>query len=181
MVDNNNFYCEAATMPKSTSEKNQNIAYGLSNNFPRLLREFYRDFERKILDRLASRGYGDIRASHSQVFANLGMGAVRVTELAERAQVTQQAMGKMLKELERLGYITREVDDSDRRAREIRLTQRGIDMTEVSLQVIDELYAEYADKVGAKRLTKLENQLREAVGLLELTYLPESWQDASRK
>ena len=32
-------------MPKSTSEKNQDIAYGLSNNFPRLLREFYRRFE----------------------------------------------------------------------------------------------------------------------------------------
>ena len=168
-------------MPKTTSENNQDIAYSLSNNFPRLLREFYRDFERKILERLAERGYGDIRASHSQVFANLGMGAVRVTELAERAQVTQQAMGKMLKELERLGYITRDVDDSDRRAREIRLTQRGIDMTEVSLQVIDELYAEYAEKIGAKRLANLESQLRDAVGRLELTYLPESWQDTARK
>ena len=163
-------------MTQSTAERNRNIAFGLSNNLPRLLREFSRDYERKIYERLVERGYPDIRPSHSQVFANLGMGAVRVTELAERARVTQQAMGKMLKELERLGYITRDTDDADRRARVIRMTQKGINMSAVSLEIVAQLYAEYAEKIGARRLEELEERLREAVGLLELEYLPESWQ-----
>ena len=89
-------------MTSTAAETNQAIAYRLSNNLSRLLREFSRDFERRIWQGIASRGYTDIRPSHSAVLANLGMGAVRVTELAERAQVTQQAMGKMLKELERM-------------------------------------------------------------------------------
>ncbi|MDX1734993.1 MAG: MarR family transcriptional regulator, partial [Halioglobus sp.] len=110
---------------KSTAERNREVAAQLSNNLSRLLREFYRDFERRIFAGLAARGYTDIRPSHSSVFGNLGMGAVRVTELAERAQVTQQAMGKMLKELERLGYIARDIDSGDKRAKEIRLTERG--------------------------------------------------------
>ena len=163
-------------MTQSTAETNRNIAFSLSNNLPRLLREFSRDYERKIYERLVERGYPDIRPSHSQVFANLGLGAVRVTELAERARVTQQAMGKMLKELERLGYVARDTDDADRRARVIRMTQKGIDMTAVCLEIVNQLYTEYAEKIGHRRLEELEERLREAVGLLELDYLPESWQ-----
>ena len=164
-------------MVKSTSETNRDIAYRLSNNLPRLLREFSRDFERRIWEELAGRGYPDIRPSHSQVFANLGMGSVRVTELAERAQVTQQAMGKMLKELERLGYVARDIDVGDKRAREIRLTQRGIELAKDCLEVVDEIRRDYDARVGARELAELEERLREAVRKLELDYLPESWTD----
>jgi DNA-binding MarR family transcriptional regulator len=159
----------------TTGEKNQAIAFQLSNNLSRLLREFGRDFERRIWKELVARGYLDIRPSHSAVFANLGMGAVRVTELAERAQVTQQAMGKMLKELERMGYVAREIDSGDKRAKEIRLTQRGIDLAEDSLEVVAEVRQHYANKIGPAQLDALEAQLRDAVRKLELEYLPESW------
>ena len=168
------------TMSKTTSEQNQDIAYRLSNNLSRLLREFSKDFERRIWAALSRRGYPDIRPSHSAVFANLGMGAVRVTELAERAQVTQQAMGKMLKELERMGYVARDIDGGDKRAKEIRLTQKGIDLAEDCLQVVDEVRAHYDEKVGVEQLAELENQLRMAVSKLELEYLPESWVETSK-
>jgi DNA-binding MarR family transcriptional regulator len=160
---------------KSTAETNREIAYRLSNNLSRLLREFSRDFERHIWRGLEARGYPDIRPSHSAVFANLGLGAVRVTELAERAQVTQQAMGKMLKELERLGYIVRDVDRGDKRAREIKLTERGVQLATDSLEVMDEVRASYAARVGERELDDMEAQLREVVRKLELDYLPESW------
>jgi DNA-binding MarR family transcriptional regulator len=168
-----------SAVSKSTSETNRDIAYRLSNNLPRLLREFSRDFERRIWQRLASRGYPDIRPSHSQVFANLGMGSVRVTELAERAQVTQQAMGKMLKELERMGYVVRDVDPRDKRAREIRLTGKGIQLAQDSLAVVEEIHAQYAEKIGARELRDLEQQLRQAIDRMELEYLPESWVESS--
>ena len=160
---------------KSTAETNREIAYRLSNNLSRLLREFSRDFERRIWRALEARGYPDIRPSHSAVFANLGLGAVRVTELAERAQVTQQAMGKMLKELERMGYVARDVDSVDKRAREIRLTERGIQLAADSLEVVEETREYYAGKIGTRELEELESLLREAVRKLELDYLPDSW------
>ena len=102
-------------------------------------------------------------------------GAVRVTELAERAQVTQQAMGKMLKELERLGYVARDVDGGDKRAKEIRLTPRGIELVSQSLEVVEEVREYYAQRIGEQELAELESRLRDAVGKLELDYLPESW------
>jgi DNA-binding MarR family transcriptional regulator len=162
---------------KSCAENNQAIAFELSNNLSRLLREFARDFERRIRQGLATRGYPDIRPAHSAVFANLGMGAVRVTELAERAQVTQQAMGKMLKELERMGYVARDIDAGDKRAKEIRLTQRGIALAADSLEVVNQVRSYYANKIGTRPLDELEQSLREAVRKLQLEYLPETWVD----
>ena len=162
-------------MSKSTADTNRELAAGLSNNLSRLLREFSRDFERRIWRGLVQRGYQDIRPSHSAVLANLGLGAVRVTELAERARVTQQAMGKMLKELERLGYVTRGVDRGDRRAREIKLTPRGEQLAADSRSVVAEVRAAYADKVGASELDTLETQLRTVVRKLDLDYLPDTW------
>ena len=167
-------------MNKTTAENNQAIAFLLSNNLSRLLREFSRDFERRIWQGLTARGYRDIRPSHSAVFANLGMGAVRVTELAERAQVTQQAMGKMLKELERMGYVARGIDSSDKRAKEIRLTERGVALAVDSLEVVDQVREFYANKIGVQQLDELEESLRSAVRKLQLEYLPEYWVDPQR-
>ena len=164
-------------MSKSVAEKNQDMASPLSNNLSRLLREFDRDFQRRLSKGLAARGYPDIRPSHSAVFAHLGTGAVRVTELAERAQVTQQAMGKMLKELERMGYVARDIDGGDKRAKEIRLTERGVALVADSLDVVDQVRADYANKVGARQLDDLEQSLRDAVRKLQLEYLPDSWAD----
>ncbi len=164
-------------MSKSVAEKNQDIAYPLSNNLSRLLREFDRDFERRIWQGLATCGYPDIRPSHSAIFAHLGMGAVRVTELAERAQVTQQAMGKMLKELERMGYVARDIDGGDKRAKEIRLTERGAALVADTRDVVNQVRSYYANKIGARQLDDLEQSLRDAVRKLQLEYLPESWVD----
>jgi len=162
-------------MTRSTAEQNQDIAYKLSNNLVRMLIEFSKDYERRILKQLQARGHDKIRPSHSILFSNLGLGAVRVTELAERAQVTQQAMGKMLKEVERLGYISRDVDAKDKRAKEIRLTSKGVAMVEDSLEVVEEVRQYYAERVGDAQLDQLEELLRTTVKKIDLEYLPESW------
>ena len=96
-------------MTKTAAENNQAIAAQLSNNFPRLLRELSRDFDRRICEGLAARGHIDIRTSHSTVLGNLGMGDVRVTELAKHSQMTQQAMGKILKDLETCDHYATKV------------------------------------------------------------------------
>lgn len=166
-------------MNKTTSEQNQDVAYKLSNNLVRLLLEFSKDFERRVLKSLQERGHDQIRASHSILFSNLGLGAVRVTELAKRAQVTQQAMGKMLKEVERMGYITRGIDSVDKRAKEIRLTAKGIQLVEEGIEVVEEVRCYYAQRVGEDELDQLENQLRVAVNKIGLEYLPESWVEQS--
>jgi DNA-binding MarR family transcriptional regulator len=160
--------------------ENELLAHKLSNNLSRLLLEFGKDFERRIIEALHRRGHRLIRSSHSAVFSNLGLGAVRVTELAERAHVTQQAMGKMLKELERIGYIVRDIDGTDKRAKKIRLTERGIQLVQDSMAAVTEIRTQYAAKIGAEELNDLEQRLANCMRKIDLEYLPESWLDPSR-
>lgn len=147
----------------------------LSSNFSRLLIELAKDFERRALEKCHLRGHTKIRPSHSALFSNLGFGAVRLTELAERATITQQAMGKLVKEMERVGYVKRHVDETDKRAKIIQLTKLGEKLVNDSMEIVDEITYEYIEAMGAKNFEVLKLSLCEAVKSLGLHYLPESW------
>lgn len=151
----------------------------LSTTLARVLRELSRDFDRRVTRLLRERGHADISLSHQVVFANIGLGRTRVTELAERAQITQQAMGKTLRELEKLGYVERVVDPADRRAKAIRLTPRGIELVEDAIACFEIVRSEYTGKIGEAELAELENRLRTAAIKLEMTYLPPGWANGS--
>jgi DNA-binding MarR family transcriptional regulator len=66
-----------------------------------------------------------LRASHTQVFESLDPAGTRLTTLADRARMSHQAMGEMVDELIRHGYLERVPDPADGRARLIRPTARG--------------------------------------------------------
>lgn len=66
-----------------------------------------------------------LRASHTQVFECIDATGTRLTTLAERARMSHQAMGEMVEELIRHGYLERVPDPADGRARLIRPTDRG--------------------------------------------------------
>lgn len=163
----------------STEQHSESGTGRLSINLGRLLLEFGRDYERRVMELLHKRGHPLIRPSHATVFANLSEGAVRVTELAERAHVTQQAMGKMLKEMERIGYIVRDIDGSDRRAKKIRPTQRGLDLMRDSREAVDEVRQHYAEQAGEEALRELEETLEKCVRRLGLSTLI-TWNSESR-
>ena len=145
------------------------IEQSTSQNVPdtsilnQLLLEFGGDYQRRIIEGVHRCGHSLIRPAHCSVFANLGMGAVRVTELAERAHVTQQAMGKMLKELERIGYVVRDIDGIDRRAKKIRPTERGNVLMEDIKTVTREAWLYYVARIDENTLIALENQLADCV------------------
>ena len=149
------------------------VAYKLSNNISRLLLELARDFEKRTLHKCHERGHSKIRQSHSSLFSNLGFKAVRLTELAERANITQQAMGKLVKEMERVGYVKRHVDETDKRAKIIELTELGKTLVVDSMEIVDEVIAEYTESLGAEGMRELESALRKSVEKRQLRYLPE--------
>ena len=164
-------------MGEQSETRNRSITRGLATSLPRILREFSRDFDRRLDQGIHQRGHPDIRPSHQVVLSNIGLGRARVTELARRSRVTQQAMGKTLRELEALGYVERAIDSTDRRAKAIQLTSRGARMAEAVLGAQQEVLAYYAEKIGQQELVELEARLRQAVSRLELDYLPTAWMD----
>ena len=157
------------------NEQQVQSARQLSATLARVLREFAKDYEKRIIRGVQASGHPNIRASHQIVFSNIGLGRARVTELAERAQVTQQAMGKTLKELESLGYVERAVDSEDRRAKAITLTAKGLQLMDDTLAVTASVNSYYAEIIGQPEMDQLESKLRNAANKLELDYLPDSW------
>lgn len=167
-------------MDTQDNEQQQAANQRLSATLARVLRELSRDFDRRVTRMLKAGGHADISLSHQVVFANIGLGRTRVTELAERAQITQQAMGKTLRELESMGYVERVVDESDRRAKDIRLTPRGVQLVADAVACIEAVKRDYAAKIGTAELEELDARLRDAAIKLELEYLPRHWAEVAR-
>ncbi len=109
--------------------------------------------------RMQEAGYADVRGAHSCVFANIEPDGMRLTELAERAGMTKQAVGEAVTDLERLGYAERVADPGDGRAKIIRLTDRGHAAQQAGFQVIADIEDEWAERLGAKRVRKMRSLL----------------------
>ena len=78
----------------------------------------------QIVDGVVGAGFPQ-KPSHSAVFAQIRTEGSRLTDLARGANITPQAMGELVDELEELGYVERRPDPTDRRAKLIVLTDRG--------------------------------------------------------
>lgn len=95
-----------------------------SPNTISLLGQAYSLLGFQIVEGVVAAGFPQ-KPKHSAVFAQIDANGSRLTDLARRANITPQAMGELVDELEDLGYVTRKADPSDRRAKLIVLTRRG--------------------------------------------------------
>lgn len=118
----------------------------------------------RVTDELQRRGYADVRAGHGTLLANLDFAGNSVTEIAERAQISTQAAGKLALELEGLGYITRKPDRRDRRTLSLRFTAAGRRLVADTVEIVDEIEADVATAIGSRPFASL------LVGLQGLVY-----------
>ncbi len=135
-------------------------APGSGANTTALLGLAYVSLGRRIVDGVVAAGFPQ-RPAHSSVFAHIDIrGGTRLTTLAGRANVTPQAMGELVDDLERLGYVVRQPDPDDRRAKRIVLTQRGGDCVAAAQRTISQIEADLETLLGAGGLAELHGALR---------------------
>jgi DNA-binding MarR family transcriptional regulator len=125
----------------------------------RLLALVVRQMTDDLQRRLQDAGFVDQRLAHNTVFAHIPPEGIRLTALAERAAMTKQAMGELVADLERLGYVRRRADPADRRAKVIELTDRGWDAVSAALGSFADMERELGDDVGAPRVRTLRATL----------------------
>lgn len=130
-------------------------------NVGRLLLRAQRAFDDELNARLREGGYGDVRPAHSAVFAHVDAEGTRSSELAERAGMTKQSMGELVSDLEKKGYVERLEDTVDRRAKVVRLTDKGRRHVRDALAIIGQIEKGYERRLGAKRLRELRAVLKE--------------------
>ncbi len=115
----------------------------------RLLRDAHARFERELLDGLRDAQVADIRPTHNAVLRFLDADTgTRASALAERAGLTRQALTQIVDDLERLGYVTREPDPGDRRAKLVVYTPKGRRVFAAGREIIDRIETSFAGELG---------------------------------
>lgn len=128
-----------------------------------LLGRLLRSFRTELFRRAREGGYDDIREAHLQVFGAIDWSGTRLTDLAERANMTLPAMSELVDDLQRNGYLERRPDPSDGRAKLIGPTRKGRRLLVEALRAVREIEAEYAGIIGAERFAVLVGSLEELV------------------
>ena len=115
----------------------------------------------ELFGTLAEQGHADIRPLHGAVLAYLDPEGSRATDLAQRSGQHKQVVGKVIDELEALGYVERRPDPADRRAKLIVPTPRGLDQMASSDAILAALERRHAEAVGAEAFAEFKRRLQE--------------------
>jgi DNA-binding MarR family transcriptional regulator len=126
-----------------------------------LLRMPWEVVQRRMLARLHDEGFDDLDAAHLAIFQYPGPQGARPTELAERLRMSKQAVGYLLGQLERLGYLERQPDPEDQRGKRIVVTARGRSAIAVIRDGVAEVEDAWARRLGADRFAQLRDLLQE--------------------
>ncbi len=126
-----------------------------------LLRFLFQEVVTRVSAGLAEAGFDDIRPAHTAVFQHIKAEGSRLSELAERAQLTKQSMGYLVDYLEGRGYLERRPDPADRRAALVCLTERGWEEIRAALRIIAEIERDWARRLGQERMELLRELLTE--------------------
>jgi len=103
------------------------------------------------LSNLAARA--QVSAAHIHITRHLALEGSRLTDLAQRAGMTKQAMGDLVDQCEAWGLVVREPDGTDARARLVRFTGTGLAWLQAFKDAVAQAEAEFRAEVGAEIAT----------------------------
>ncbi|MFT4241411.1 MAG: MarR family winged helix-turn-helix transcriptional regulator [Acidovorax sp.] len=113
----------------------------------RVLQLMARDVEVPLaLSNLAARD--QVTAAHVHITRHLSLNGDRLTDLAQRAGMTKQAMAALVDQCEAWGLVTREADPLDARARRVRFTPTGLAWLRAFQGAVAQAEAEFRAEVG---------------------------------
>jgi DNA-binding MarR family transcriptional regulator len=125
----------------------------------RLFAMAYRLLVDGLHERLAERGWNDVRPAFGFVLLALQGGPAGLRDLPTVLGTSKQAVSKLVDAMVAAGYVERGVEPGDARAKRVQLSRRGRDL----LAAVEEIYAEleqsWADVLDPARLAALRADL----------------------
>ena len=112
-------------------------------------------------------GHQLVRPSLMRLIPFLSTAGIRPTELAALVDVSKQAIGQSLAELEARGFVEYVDDPSDGRARLVRLSKGGIKASQYGLSVLARLERELGRRAGKGTVAQAFRALRKMWPVLE--------------
>jgi DNA-binding MarR family transcriptional regulator len=98
------------------------------------------------LANLAARA--QVSAAHIHITRHLAVEGARLTDLAQGAGMSKQAMGDLVDQCEAWGLVQRERDSRDGRARVVRFTPTGLAWLQAFKEAVAQAEAEFRAEVG---------------------------------
>jgi len=114
----------------------------------------------ELFRRVAQHGFDDLRPRHGAVLAHLDEAGIRLVDLAGIARRNKQTIAAILDELEKLGYVYRTTDPTDRRAKLIMRTEQGRKARQVADDILADMEARYAEQLGQRRYAQFKRALQ---------------------
>lgn len=136
-------------------------------NLRQLLLAAARHVGRDVVDGLHARGHDALGSTHTTLLSNMDLAGGTITETAERAGITKQAMGRLASDLHAAGYLEISVGEHDARARTLTLTAEGQRLMLDSLEVMNTLERQYTNMIGKERFAALVEALQALVSDLQ--------------
>ena len=103
------------------------------------------------LSNLAARA--QVSAAHIHITRHLPLAGARLTDLADSAGMTKQAMGTLVNQCEAWGLVSRSPDSRDARARRVAFTATGLIWLKAFQDAVAQTEAELGQAVGTQVAT----------------------------
>ncbi len=145
-----------ASKEKLTQE---DLNFFRSHNIGQALTEVAHDYQQSAVEKYEQLGHRNLQLSHQAIFLHLGLEGARLTDLAERAGISKQAMGQVIDEVEQLGYVERIPAPNDRRAKIVRFTSRGLDLIKTGTEIGVDIQGRYATYISKEKMELLHEIL----------------------
>lgn len=119
-----------------------------------------RRLRQEVMER-AQPGQVLVRGSQGRLLQLIPPDGMRVTDLAERAHMTKQALGQLVDVLERKGLVTSEKHPDDARVRIVKRTPAGDRACAEVKRVIADAEAALRNRLGPERFDEMKSALRD--------------------
>jgi DNA-binding MarR family transcriptional regulator len=130
-----------------------------------LLRLGWQFVREEIFSGVLAAGYDDLNPAHVGLFRYPTLDRQRPSELADQLQITRQSVNDLLGHLEQCGYLTREADPADGRARVIRLTVTGRRLEKDINAQARAAEAKIGERLGPRSFSQLRTALEDLARL----------------
>ena len=159
-------------MPKEESEDE----FEFDRAFGWLMHDVQRLIRRNWARGLKASGLG-LSEAQARVLVNLERqdGALTQTQLANEVEMEKAPLGRLLDSLEEGGYLTREQDPEDRRARRVSISDKGLAALPAMRNAAHQIFAEALNDVPA---TKIDAML-DVLGSMKANLSPFDLEDGT--
>jgi len=131
----------------------------------KLLQQAFRGFASQMHKHLRAAGYSDLTPTLAEMLATIPQNGIRIIALAQAFGITKQAASEAIRQLQKNGYLHKDMDPYDARSVLIRLSPRGKQFMYDAHAMKAAIEAEYTQALGSANFDQLQQHLKALINL----------------